>query len=58
MVVLAGLNRLISALDSIVAERGEDENGDPNYLLWTWKENSGFMAQLRTLLDFGKVSEA
>ena len=44
VVVIAGLNHLISALDNVVAERGQDKNGDPNYPLWTWKENSGFVA--------------
>lgn len=53
VVVLAGLNHLISELDEIVAERGKDENGDPNYPLWTWKDNSGFMAM--DLVNFERI---
>jgi len=44
VVVMSGLNDFISAIDKVVAERGLDENGNENYPLWTWQENSGFMA--------------
>jgi len=50
VVVISGLNSLLSSLTNVVYARGRNEKGEVNYPLWIWGKNSGFMGM--NIVDF------